>query len=282
MSSNNSNQQDELKLVPETLLKKRHNLDELKAKRAANLGKKGNKKVYSSKSKRLYVKKAETFLAQAKTRKNNDIRFKRVMKKGMQKRASNKPTFATKTLEEVDEEQETSTSIQYQSNSVGANMVFCIRIHDNVGMSGRLRRVLYKLRLKEQHTGVFVEYTEENRKLLQLVEPWVLYGIPSKSMVDDLIRRRGHGRVAGKRVPLSDNVMIEQALGSKTGIICVEDLVEEICSTGTSFNAANAFLWPFQLRAPKSRFETQKLNQKEGKEYGDKGQEIDEYIKVML
>jgi len=278
MSSSSNN---DLKLVPETILKKRHNLDQLKAKRAANELQKGNRKVYSSSKKRLYVKKAETFLAQAKTRKNHDIRFKRVMKKGMQKRASNKKVVQQKVIQDEEEEEETTT-IQYQSNSVGSNMVFCIRIHDNVGMSGRIRKVLYKLRLKQQHEGVFVKYTEENRKLLQLVEPWVLYGIPSKSMVDDLIRRRGHGRVGGKRIPLSDNVIIEDALGTKTGIICVEDLVEELCEPSDSFATANAFLWPFQLRAPKSRFETQKLNQKEGKEYGDKGEEIDEYIKIML
>lgn len=271
--------QANLQLVPETLLKRRHNLDELKAKRAANELQKGNRKVFSSSSKKLYVKKAETFLAQATTRKNHDIRFKRIQKKGMQKRASNKKELATKIAAQ---EQDEETRVTYQSNSVGANMVFCIRIHDNVGMSGRIRRVLHKLRLRNQHEGVFLEYNDENRKFLHLVEPWVLYGKPSNSMVEDLIRRRGHGRVGGKRVPLSDNIIIEQTLGAKTGIICVEDLVEELCNKGDNFATVTAFLWPFALRAPKSRFETQKLNQKEGKEYGDKGEEIDEYIKIML
>lgn len=280
MSSSKDINKD-LKLVPETLLKKRHNLDQLKAKRDALERQKGNKKVFSSK-KRLYVKKAETFLAQAKTRKNLDTRYKRVSKKGMQKRASNKPVMKEKVIQQEDNDEETTT-ITYQSNSVGAKMVFCIRIHDNVGMTGRLRKVLYKLRLKQQWDGVFVEYTDENRKLLQLVEPWVLYGIPSKSMVEDLIRRRGHGRGSGgKRVPLADNTIIEQALGNDTGIICVEDLVEELYTKGSYFDKANTFLWPFALRAPASRFEEQKLDKKQGKVYGDKGQEIDDFIKVML
>jgi 60S ribosomal protein uL30 len=282
MASSSSTNSD-LKLVPETILKKRHNLDELKAKRAANELQKGNRRVFSSSSKKLYVKKPETFLAQAKTRKHLDIRYKRVSKKGMQKRASNKKQMSTKVVENDGEEMST-TLLTYQSNSVGANMVFCIRIHDNVGMSGRIKKVLYKLRLKQQYTGVFVQYTDENRKLLQLVEPWVLYGTPSKSMVEDLIRKRGYTRSAvdGKRMALSDNTIIEQALGTKTGIICVEDLVEELYQTGDYFTKANSFLWPFSLRAPKSRFEITKLNEKQGKEHGDKGQEIDEYIKTML
>jgi hypothetical protein len=37
-----------------------------------------------------------------------------------------------------------------------------------------------------------------------------------------------------------------------------------------------------QVEATQDRFETQKLNDKEGKEHGDKGEEIDEYIKIML
>lgn len=274
-----ADEKQDLKLVPETILKRRHHLDELKAKRAANELSKGNRKVFSKSKKAIYVKKAETFLAQARTRKNHDIRFKRVIKKGMQARASNKKVVSTKTLHDDTTGEE--TNVTYQSNSVGSKMIFCIRIRDNVGMSGRIRKVLYKLRLKNIHDGVFLPYDEETRKLLHLVEPWVLYGVPSKGMVEDLIRRRGYGRVSGKRTPLSDNLVIEGALGEE-GIICVQDLVHELNAAGNSFAAATAFLWPFQLSAPKSRFETQKLNDKEGKEYGDKGEEIDEYIKIML
>jgi 60S ribosomal protein uL30 len=278
MAAENANQ--DLKLVPETILKRRHHLDELKAKRAANELAKGNRKVFSKSKKAVYVKKAETFLAQARTRKNHDIRFKRVVKKGMQTRASNKKQVSTKTVL-ADETTGEETTVSFQSNSVGSTMVFCIRIHDNVGMSGRIRKALYKLRLTNIHDGVFLPYDETTRKLLHLVEPWVLYGVPSKGMVEDLIRRRGHGRVRGKRTPLSDNLVIEEELGEE-GIICVEDLVHELNAAGASFAAAAAFLWPFKLSAPKSRFQTQKLNDKEGKDYGDKGEEIDEYIKIML
>jgi large subunit ribosomal protein L7e len=270
------NDNKDLQLVPETVLKKRHDLDELKAKRDAQVRR--TNKVFS-KSGKFYVKKPETFLAKAKSRKHHEIRYNRVMKKGMQKRASNKKEVVTKVVEDQEGEE---TEIQYQSNSIGAPMVFVVRIRDNVGIPKKVRTALWKLNLKESYEGIFLRYNEENRKLLHLVEPWVIYGPPSEGMVSDLINRRGHGRVKKQRVPLSDNTIIERSLGHKSGIICVEDLVHELHTVGDDFDIATSFLLPFRLTAPKTRFETQKLNDKEGRVYGDRGEEIDSIVKQML
>jgi len=151
-------------------------------------------------------------------------------------------------------------------------------------MSRKVRRALGHLRLRNPHEGVFVRYNDSNAKMLHLVEPFVAYGTPSKSLVNDLIRQRGHGKVDGKRVPLTDNTIIEKALGDDTGMICVEDLVHEIYSVGDDFSKAATFLWPFRLTAARSKFQKEKLNQKDGKreEYGDKGEEIEEYVRLML
>lgn len=271
-----ANAKKELQLVPETLLKKRHDLDDIKARRDAQIV--NNNKRFS-KSSKFYVKKPERFLAQAKSQRNHEIRFKRVLKKGMQKRASNKPVITTKVVEEPNGEE---TEIQYQANSVGANMVFVVRIRDSTGLSKKVKNVLWKLKLHNVYEGIFLKYTEKNRKLLHLIEPWVIYGPPSKEMVSDLINRRGHGHVKKERVPLSDNTIIELALGEKSGIICVEDLVHELYETGENFDAVTEFLWPFRLAAPKTRFQTQTLNDKEGRVYGDCGKEIDRLVKQML
>lgn len=269
--------QQDLQLVPETVLKKRHDLDDLKRRKAAQL--RINNKVFSKTQKGIYVKKPETILAQAKSRRNHDVRYKRVNKKGMQTRASKAPV----TMEKVVEEDTTSiTAIKFQSNSVGAKVVFCIRMRDNISMSGRVRTALWSMRLKNLYEGVFVEYNETNQKLLHLVEPWVLYGIPTAGLISDLITRRGHGKIGKQRIPLSDNTIIESALGEETGIICVEDLVHELANAGESFQAASTFLWPFKLSPPKTRFEQQKLNDKNGKIYGDRGEEIDDFVKQML
>ena len=92
----------DLPLVPESVLKRRHDLDDLKRKRQAILdgvvgGQKRNKNDDGKRGK--YVRKPETYLAKAKHRKNERIRYKRVKKKGMQKRASKDPIIKTKLIQ---------------------------------------------------------------------------------------------------------------------------------------------------------------------------------------
>jgi large subunit ribosomal protein L7e len=274
----------DLPLVPETILKKRHDLDDLRRKRAAaQLDQTRNQK---KTKKGFYVKKLETFIAQGKSRRNTEIRYKRVLKKGMQKRASNKPIMETKEIETQvdsdDEEEAKVKTITYQANSVGAPMVFVIRIRDHHGASTMVRRALDRLRLKNLNEGIFIRYDDSNRKLLHLVEPWVVYGPPTKGVVEDLIERRGYGKVDDKRVALSDNTIIEQALGKECGVICAEDLVHELCEVGDNFETVANFLWPFSLSHKSSHFERETLRFTLGKDYGDKGERINEFIKAML
>ncbi len=132
--------------------------------------------------------------------------------------------------------------------------------------------------------GIFLRYDDTTKKQLHLVEPWVTYGIPSKAIINDLIRRRGHGKLDGKRIPLSDNTIVEQALGESTdgSVICVDDMVHELFSVGDQFKKVNNFLWTFQLSAVRSRFRKEKLNFKDGGDYGDRGAEMDDFIRQML
>jgi large subunit ribosomal protein L7e len=277
-------QSSELPLVPESVLKKRHDLDDLARKRAAlealeiaRTGKKHNKKKTA-----VYVIKPETILSQSRSRRNQEIRYKRVKKKGMQKRASNHKVTAVKEVEVDDNAEAAVQVITYQSNSVGASMVFAVRIRDSVGIAPQVKQALGRLGLKQIHDGVFVKYDEKNRKLLHLVEPWVVYGPPSVAAVQDLIERRGFAKIDGERVPLSDNTVIENALGEEHSILCVEDLVHELCSAGEAFETASKFLWPFQLADSKTNFERRTLKLKDGKEYGDRGEAIHDYIKQVL
>jgi len=281
------NKSNDLPLVPESILKRRHDLDELKLRSAASAVVKGKAKQYS-RQKAIYVKKPETILARARSRRNSQTRYRRVMEKGMQKRASNKPVMATKTtVADGEEEDPTSqgTTITYQANSVGAPMVFVVRIRDDCsGTSREVRRALSQLRLRNLHDGVFVRYDDSNRKVLHLVEPYVIYGKPSEAMVHDLLKRRGFGKVDGERIPLSNNTIVEEALAKTTGLLCVEDLVHELCSVGGHFQKVATFLWPFRLTHPKTKFEQEKLNGNHMKreDYGDKGERIDELIELML
>jgi large subunit ribosomal protein L7e len=275
----------DLPLVPESVLRRRHDLDDLKRKRQAK--EEGQKTSSALKARRgTYVKRPETFLAQAKNRRNEQIRYRRVKAKGMQKRASTVPVTKTKEIEVpgVDGEQEVTTEVvQYQANSVGAPYVFVIRIRDDSGRPPKcVSSILQQLHLKQPNTGVFLRYTPVARKHLHLVEPWVVYGKPSEGIVKDLLERRSFGNVNGEKIPLSDNTIIENALGSEHGLICMEDLVHELTSAGNLFDVVAKFLWPFPLSESRSRFEKKLLALKQGKDYGDKGEAIDEYVKQML
>jgi large subunit ribosomal protein L7e len=78
--------------------------------------------------------------------------------------------------------------------------------------------------------------------------------------------------------------LIEKSLGEVTNgsIICVQDLIHELYTVGEEFHTVNKFLWTFQLSAPKSKFQKDKLSFKDGGEYGDRGEEMDDLIRQML
>ncbi|XP_056150263.1 60S ribosomal protein L7-like 1 isoform X2 [Lampris incognitus] len=69
---------------------------------------------------------------------------------------------------------------------------------------------------------------------------------PNLKSVRELILKRGQAKINKRRVPLTDNTLIEEHMG-KHGIICLEDLIHEIYSVGRNFRVVNNFLWPFKL-----------------------------------
>jgi len=282
---------DALQLVPEAVLKRKHDLDEIKAQRAAKFIRNpaGNRKVFSHKTKVIKVQKPETILSKARSARNHSRRYNRVLKKGMQARASKVRVEETKVVVPDGvgsklEEEEMGREVRYAKNSVGAKLVFVVRIREPNGMPKNVKKALTTLRLKSVNEGVFCCYDNSTRKKLQLVEPWVTYGIPSKVMVADLIRRRGHGWIDGERIPLKDNTIVENALGEKTNgaVICVDDLIHELYSVGDEFAKVKSFLWTFQLAAPRSKFQKEKLDFKDGGDYGDRGEMMDDLIRQML
>jgi len=316
------NPNTDLQLVPETLLKKKHDLDTLQAHRAAgSLSHTISRKRISNKSKAIKIVKPETILIQSRHRKNSAIRYNRVSKKGMQKRASDKSVVKTKVWDSVREEEvdekdlpqkqeneeesgdedmednkatkkdESSNDqlhkIPYKANSIGATTIFAILIRPTIHTTPKpVKKTLSSLRLRRMQEGVFLPYNSATRKMLHLVEPYVLYGIPSMETVSDLVRRRGFCRVDGKRVPLADNNVIERELGD-LGLICVEDLVQMIGAGGegedaATFNKVARFLWPFRLTSAKSKFQKKTLDLKDGKLYGDQGETMNGYIREML
>ena len=74
---------------------------------------------------------------------------------------------------------------------------------------------------------------------------------PNLKTIKELIYKRGYGKIdRHRRTALTSNAIIQKALG-KLNIICMEDIIHEIFTTGPNFKQVNNFLWPFKLNNPK-------------------------------
>ncbi len=117
--------------------------------------------------------------------------------------------------------------------------------------------------------------------MLQRVHPYVAFGYPSRETISKLIYVRGAGRIGRSRIPLTNNLIIEQNLG-KCNITCIEDLIEEIQSCGEHFKEVNSFLWTFKLHAPKGGWRSKKRGYHEGGDCGNREELINNLISRMM
>eukprot|EP00771_Trimastix_marina_P003999 gnl/Trimastix_PCT/726.p2 GENE.gnl/Trimastix_PCT/726~~gnl/Trimastix_PCT/726.p2 ORF type:complete len:142 (+),score=44.68 gnl/Trimastix_PCT/726:446-871(+) len=139
-----------------------------------------------------------------------------------------------------------------------------------------------RFRLTEMNRGVFVKPTQRNLKDLKTVEQYVTYGPLTMKTVRDLLLRRAYVKAGqGNRVPLSNNKLVEDALGQH-GIICVEDLVHEIHSIGPHFKQCQAILWPFILRKPRPGFKKPLVHFMDGGDHGNRGDAINDLVTSMI
>merc|ERR1719258_45681 len=88
-------------------------------------------------------------------------------------------------------------------------------------------KIMQLLRLRQLHNGVFIRLNKATINMIRMVEPFVTYGYPTSTMIKKLIYKRGYGKVNRARIPLTDNSIVEKALGEK-GICSVEVVIHEI------------------------------------------------------
>ncbi|KAL8149423.1 hypothetical protein AgCh_006436 [Apium graveolens] len=161
-----------------------------------------------------------------------------------------------------------------------AKLLFIIRIRGINAIDPKTKKILQLLRLRQIFNGVFLKVNKATLNMLHRVEPYVTYGYPNLKSVKELIYKRGHGKLKGQRIALTDNSVVEQALG-KFGIICVEDLIHEIMTVGPHFKEANNFLWPFQLKAPLGGLKKKRNHYVEGGDAGNREDFVNELIRRM-
>ncbi|MXQ80196.1 hypothetical protein E5288_WYG006450 [Bos mutus] len=204
--------------VPETLKKKRKNFAELKIKR---LRKKFAQKMLRKARRKLIYEKAKHYHKEYRQMYRTEIRMARMARKAGNFYVPAEPKLA-----------------------------FVIRIRGINGVSPKVRKVLQLLRLRQIFNGTFVKLNKASINMLRIVEPYIAWGYPNLKSVNELIYKRGYGKINKKRIALTDNALIARSLG-KYGIICMEDLIHEIYTVGKRFKEANNFLWPFKLSSPR-------------------------------
>lgn len=235
--------------VPESVLKKRKTLDEIKAKRAVQ---RSEQKKARKASRKVIFKRAESYVAEYRANERNVIRLKR--------QAKNNSNFYVKDAPKV---------------------LLVIRVKGINRMSPKTAKVLQLLRLRQINNAVFVRVNKASLSLVNIVEPYVTYGEPNLKTVSDFLYKRGFGKVNKQRIPLTDNSIIEAALG-QYNIICMEDLVHEIFTCGPNFKQANNFIWPFKLSNPLGGWRKKLNHFNEGGAAGNREDLINVLAKRMI
>lgn len=161
-------------------------------------------------------------------------------------------------------------------------LAFVIRLRGINDMHPKTRKIMQLLRLRQINNGVFVKINKASLMMLRRVEPYVMWGYPNLKTVKELVYKRGFGKVGkGKsRIPLTDNSVIEKELGDK-GVICIEDLIHELYTVGPNFKAANCFLHPFKLSAPKGGIIKKRNHFIEGGDAGCREEQINAMVRKM-
>jgi len=237
---------------PESFLKKRKSLDEIKRKRLAAKSENAKKKVGV---RREIFKRAERYVKEYRAKARSEVRLRR--------QAKNAGNF----------------HIPPQPK-----LLFVIRIRGINGVSPKARKIMQLLRLRQVHNGIFLKMNKATQNMLFMIEPFVTYGEPNLKSVRELIYKRGFGKVNKQRIPLTDNNIIAKALGetTKNRVICVEDLIHEIMTVGPNFKECNNFLWPFKLSAPLGGYtKHKKTHFSEGGDHGNREEEINALVRRM-
>jgi len=162
-----------------------------------------------------------------------------------------------------------------------AKVALVVRIRGINGLGPRARKILQLLRIRQINNATLVKLNKASIAMLRIVEPYVAYGYPSLKTVKELVYKRGYAKVTKQRIPITDNSIIEKALG-KFGIICIEDLIHELYTVGPHFKEANNFLWPFKLNSPKGGFVKKNNHFIEGGDFGNRETLINALVQNML
>merc|ERR1712137_358512 len=235
--------------VPESFLKKRKTLDEIKAKReqarsAATKKRKAARKVI--------FKRAEKYVKEYRSNERALVRAER--------QAKNAGNYFVEDMPKV---------------------LLVVRVRGIMRVDPKTKKILQLLRLRQINNATFMKVNFATMTMLSAVEPYVTYGKPSLKTINDLVYKRGFGKVNKQRIPLTDNSIIAGALG-QNDVICMEDVIHEIASCGPHFKEVNNFLWLFKLSNPVGGWKNKGIHFSEGGDAGNREELINKLVFRMI
>ncbi|KAL4470113.1 hypothetical protein ABPG72_016650 [Tetrahymena utriculariae] len=162
-------------------------------------------------------------------------------------------------------------------------VVVVVRIRGVKDISAEQTKILRLFKLPTINSATFIKMNTANLRRLKRVENYVTYGYPSRKVISELIYKRAHAKINGKRVHLDNNKKVEDNLGN-LGIICLEDLVNEIVGLGPNFEAVQKFLWSFKLTTKSDGWDQKKIVKpfNNGGEWGNREEKINDIVLSMI
>merc|ERR1712071_273359 len=101
-----------------------------------------------------------------------------------------------------------------------SRLAFVVRIRGVNQVSPKVRKTLKLFRLLQINNVVFIKLNKATTNMLRICEPYITWGYPNLKSVRDLVYKRGHAKVRGRRIPLTSNDIIERKLAGGD-IICM-------------------------------------------------------------
>ena len=103
--------------------------------------------------------------------------------------------------------------------------------------------------LLQVNNAVFLRSDPDIVKSLIQIQNYIAFGYPTKQLVTELMKKRGYIKKDGKRLPITDNKLIEDLAGNY-GVICLEDIIDSFVNChkeDSHFAEVRQIVWPLQL-----------------------------------
>ena len=160
-------------------------------------------------------------------------------------------------------------------------IVVVTRIRGIANVAPKQKKILQLLRLRQIFNTVFVKLNKPMENMLRMIDPYIAYGYPSLRTVRSMIYKRGHLKINGQRIKLNDNKQIKDKFNNDD-VVCAEDVVNQIYTSGKHFRTVTNGFWPFKLAPPKGGMKQKRRHFVEGGDYGNRETLINRFLTRMI